>query len=800
MKYTFVNLAGILLFLALALSIVLVSFPFIEKALYSQGYYEGRADEQISSEGRIVTKIITSEVPLSPPQLIPLLKDGGEEVPGELARQRRSSRRTYAREQEEEGLPEGEPEEDTGNSSGGEGNAAQALLPPPEFTVAFIGDTGYGGNFRAVLELIRDERADLVLHAGDLGYDESNPETPQRWINVVNDVLGEGFPYFFSMGNHDEGHWESTAEHIGYRELLQQRFDAMNVEYTGAPEQLGARTSFLFQNIQIVLTAPGEDEQWSGLLPWHFIEQELENSQAAWSICLWHKNMEAMQVGGKRDETWWEVYETCREQGAIIATAHEHSYARTHVLSDMSEQTVADSTSPYTLREGQTFAFHSGLGGNSVRDQERCLPATPPYGCNGEWGAIYTESQNAAYGALFIEFNIDGNPRRARGYFKNIRGEVIDEFELINEREVQGGSGEEPSPEIPPAGFVYADGTRLLLDGEPYQFLGVNVYGAANDRAMSFACGPAANNGRAPEEYLNAMFTEMENMGVNAVRFWAFPSFALRDDETLDFSAIDRVIRQAREHNIKVIPVLENQWNHCPGSIHKYNDWYASGYRAPYGEYPLSFVEYVDAIVARYGDEPTVLMWQIMNEAQSEDRNGVDDPESLRRFAEALSARIKELDQNHLVSLGTIGRGQAGIDNENFALLHQLEAIDVVEAHDYRHEEEAWPASNFHSIDRAYRIAQELGKPFFIGEAGICRDNLLPGGRPDCDVQFSREERAALFDAKLNAALVEREVAGYLLWEWDNPPVDFGREECRRHCFTVLDPLVEVLRVYGGRI
>ncbi len=788
-KNILLQAAVILMFLVLLLStaLVFISAPGETSV------------EELFSEERVVTKIIASDPPLAPPQLIPLSEDTGEQD-----RQRRISRRVPEEESEE--LSIGDSDEGNFHGSTRAGDTApgdMALLPPPNFTIAFIGDTGYNENFRAVLELIRDERADIVLHAGDLGYDVGNPEAPERWAAVVNDVLGENFPYFFSMGNHDEGHWESTAEHIGYRELLQQRFDAMNVEYTGAPEQLGARTSFLFQNIQIVLAAPGEDEQWSGLLPWHFIEQELENSQAAWSICLWHKNMEAMQVGGKRDETLWEVYETCRGQGAIIATAHEHSYARTHVLSDMSEQTVADSTSPYTLREGQAFAFHSGLGGNSIRDQERCLPATPPYGCNGAWGAIYTENQSAAYGALFIEFNIEGNPRLARGYFKNILGEVIDEFELINEREVQGGSGEEPSPELPPAGFVYADGTRLLLDGEPYLFLGVNVYGAANDRAMSFACGPAANNGRNQEEYLNAMFTEMENMGVNAVRFWAFPSFALRNaggSSILDFSAIDRVIRYAREHKSKVIPVLENQWNHCPGSIHKYSDWYASGYRAPYGEYPLSFVEYVDAIVARYRDEPAILMWQIMNEAQSEELNGVADPESLRRFAEALSARIKELDPNHLVSLGTIGRGQAGIDNENFVLLHQLEAIDVVEAHDYRHEEEAWPSSNFHSIDRAYRIAQELGKPFFIGEAGICRVRFSPEESADCGEEFSLEERAALFDAKLNAALVERNVAGYLLWEWDNPPADFGREECRRHCFTAGDPLVEVLRVYGGRI
>jgi hypothetical protein len=38
------------------------------------------------------------------------------------------------------------------------------------------------------------------------------------------------------------------------------------------------------------------------------------------------------------------------------------------------------------------------------------------------------QTGGAEYGALFIEFHVDGDPSKARGYFKNIDGEVIDEF------------------------------------------------------------------------------------------------------------------------------------------------------------------------------------------------------------------------------------------------------------------------------------------------------------------------------------------------------------------------------------
>ena len=41
------------------------------------------------------------------------------------------------------------------------------------------------------------------------------------------------------------------------------------------------------------------------------------------------------------------------------------------------------------------------------------------------------EDFNAESGALFIDFNVDGDPNRAHAYFKNIDGEIIDEYEIV---------------------------------------------------------------------------------------------------------------------------------------------------------------------------------------------------------------------------------------------------------------------------------------------------------------------------------------------------------------------------------
>jgi len=43
---------------------------------------------------------------------------------------------------------------------------------------------------------------------------------------------------------------------------------------------------------------------------------------------------------------------------------------------------------------------------------------------------IYSSNQNAQFGALFITFNVNGDPNKARGYFKTINGQIVDEFDV----------------------------------------------------------------------------------------------------------------------------------------------------------------------------------------------------------------------------------------------------------------------------------------------------------------------------------------------------------------------------------
>jgi hypothetical protein len=97
--------------------------------------------------------------------------------------------------------------------------------------------------------------------------------------------------------------------------------------------------------------------------------------------------MQLLQVGGKSDETGWGVYEESRRGGAIMATAHEHSYSRTHLLADVEHQEVASTSEPLVLAAddpatpedgGRSFAFAPGLG-KRHRNQERGGPGGKVY-------------------------------------------------------------------------------------------------------------------------------------------------------------------------------------------------------------------------------------------------------------------------------------------------------------------------------------------------------------------------------------------------------------------------------------
>jgi predicted phosphodiesterase len=326
--------------------------------------------------------------------------------------------------------PESVDDSSGSSSSGSTTDAIPEGATPENLRVAFFGDHGLGSDSIATLQLVRDEGAEFLVILGDFDYDDD----PTAWHEQLDLGLGPDFPMFAVAGNHDEDAWD------GYREVLMDRAPVVDVDCEG---EIGIQMSCEYHGLDMVLSGVGTMDPPGDVSHEDFIAQSLAESESIWKVCAWHKNQHDMQVGDKGDEVGWEAYQNCQAGGAIIATGHEHTYERTYTLTDLGNHDGGHGAigEPEVMQvgPGSTFVFVAGLGGVGIRDFE------PDHADDTWWATYYTsnlyvqngdpiEDFTVEIGVLFIDFHVDGDPYKARGYFKNLAGEMIDEFEIYAAR------------------------------------------------------------------------------------------------------------------------------------------------------------------------------------------------------------------------------------------------------------------------------------------------------------------------------------------------------------------------------
>lgn len=308
----------------------------------------------------------------------------------------------------------------------GDGTACEADLTPADagFTVAFVGNSGVGSGSADVMSLIADRSPDLLVHLG--GFDGvGSPTLFTTWLDTH---LGAGFPVLAVPGDADAARWDD------YSQLFEGRLaDMPRAVCTGDYGIDGVCTvggvRFVMSGVGTV--GDGHDQA---------IASALEAAPTMWRLCIWNKNQRTLQVAGKVGEVGWAPYEACREAGALVVNANSANYSRTKTLNNIGAKLVdPEWADPSSIRvaPGSTAVIVSGLGGARHNPQTRCLPETPPYGCSGEWASISSSKNGANFGALFVEFGVDGDPRLASGEFVDIDGDVVDSFTVVNQNGLQ---------------------------------------------------------------------------------------------------------------------------------------------------------------------------------------------------------------------------------------------------------------------------------------------------------------------------------------------------------------------------
>lgn len=357
-----------------------------------------------------------------------------------------------------------------------------------------------------------------------------------------------------------------------------------------------------------------------------------------------------------------------------------------------------------------------------------------------------------------------------------------------------------------PAGFVTRSGPKLLLDGREYRAIGVNMPNLHQSYFGTWFHNEQiyGTHARARQAILAAL-DDARRSGVAFVRFFANPGYPLdtsrlyAKDRARYWQLMDELFAECRKRNLKLVPSLQtlHGWYlDCGENARAILDPNSKTYQATH--------EYIREMVTRYRDDPTVLLWELENEAMlaaDVDQLGRDLPPAavyppgavvrekgaredsltwdmtLRLYREH-AAFIKSLDPNHLVTSGDAAvRPECTSRRETFPdfryrtdtlrewlannLASQPEPLDVISYHVYgalkpARPGEDWGLTRLDLMRCQVRVAHAARVPVFIGELG------------QTDPSFKADPKARWARAAIDA-LEQEGVSLAALWVWHFP-------------------------------
>ena len=297
--------------------------------------------------------------------------------------------------------------------------------------------------------------------------------------------------------------------------------------------------------------------------------------------------------------------------------------------------------------------------------------------------------------------------------------------------------------------FVRTRGTRFVVKGKPFRFVGANVAIMYRDE----------DRARMPETLARAA-----QSGIRVVRVWASGEGGPNDVGPIaDFADwprmhpfrwapgqwnedafvhLDKVIAEASRNNIYVQLCLTNWWRDT-GGITQYLRWAgindAADNAYPFGinndramlfytndETRRLYREHIEKLVNRrntitgvlYRDDPNIFGWELINEGQAVTGRWHE----RRAWIAEMSGYLRSLDPNHVITPGTWGYRTAA-ERREWLLDHQLPNVDYADVHNYpRPDTDVFvdsPRAMAEFVDNRAAAAFSIKKPLVFGEFGM---------------------------------------------------------------------------------
>ena len=247
--------------------------------------------------------------------------------------------------------------------------------------------------------------------------------------------------------------------------------------------------------------------------------------------------------------------------------------------------------------------------------------------------------------------------------------------------------------------YVHVRGTQFELDGEPYYFVGTNLW---------YGCYLGSPGATGDRERLKRELDNLKSIGVTNLRVCAASEESLMgrsirpaiqtapgvyDQDLLE--GLDFLLSEMDKRDMKAVLFLNNYWQ-WTGGMAQYHAWFYDGKvpdpddpKVGYGKFmdystefyrdekaKDQFKKYVQMIVTRknkftdkfYFEDPAIMSWELANEPRpGRNEESIKYIDYYYKWIDSTAAYIHSLDPNHLVTTGN--EGLAGsLQNEDIYL------------------------------------------------------------------------------------------------------------------------------------
>lgn len=354
-------------------------------------------------------------------------------------------------------------------------------------------------------------------------------------------------------------------------------------------------------------------------------------------------------------------------------------------------------------------------------------------------------------------------------------------------------------------GFVKTNGTQFEINGKPYCFIGANFWAGVNLGAV----GKSGNRERLIRE-----LDMMQQMGINNIRIMALtegpdtepyriiPSNNNKGNLKEDLLVgLDFLLSEMQKRKMYAVVCLSNFWP-WSGGFAQYQKWVGDITNI---DYPMDTTKAQDwdlymkntakfyssaraidlykmsiaKIINRnntitnidYKNDATIMSWELCNEPR-----GMNNVKDYLAWIETSAAYIKQLDNNHLVTVGSEGLDEyAATNGTPFIATHSSKNIDYTCVHlwvqnwgwyNAKNHQATYTAATKKATDylaQHIALAQQLNKPFVLEEFGIGRDT----GSYDVNASVKiRDNYYEFIFTEIYKYAQQHKAAGANFWAW----------------------------------